>query len=285
MSNFKRGIRNPDFISALNNLLSNSQSFWHKIVNDKSLFIAIRDEYINVYHKGNSICKLWFEKGKVIGETHYKYLLDPYLNQYVKSTDGVFLLSNPECKFITSLNSLKHIKEASSAYAGIEKTGVHSFIVKGQDILDIEIAFINDVNSTDRIDFLKLEKNNKTQMLDLVFYEVKHFSNSEIRANKTQSPKVLDQLARYEIALNTHKADILISYKLVCENMKDLNLIKGNALIESVALGIESLEIDFKPRLIIFGFDQDQKDGKVWKNHRERLEKVLLNRLKTKGIL
>jgi hypothetical protein len=67
--------------------------------------------------------------------------------------------------------------------------------------------------------------------------------------------------------------------------MKDLNLIKGNALIESVALGIESLEIDFKPRLIIFGFDQDQKDGKVWKNHRERLEKVLLNRLKTKGIL
>ena len=95
MSNFKRGIRNPDFISALNNLLSNSQSFWHKIVNDKSLFIAIRDEKINVYHKGNSVCKLWFEKGKVIGETHYKYLLDPYLNQYVKSTDGVFLLSNP----------------------------------------------------------------------------------------------------------------------------------------------------------------------------------------------
>ena len=65
MSNFKRGIRNPDFISALNNLLSNSQSFWHKIVNDKSLFIAIRDEYINVYHKGIAFANYGLKRGKL----------------------------------------------------------------------------------------------------------------------------------------------------------------------------------------------------------------------------
>jgi len=65
MSNFKRGIRNPDFISALNNLLSNSQSFWHKIVNDKSLFIAIRDEKINVIIKGIAFANYGLKRGKL----------------------------------------------------------------------------------------------------------------------------------------------------------------------------------------------------------------------------
>jgi hypothetical protein len=33
----------------------------------------------------------------------------------------------------------------------------------------------------------------------------------------------------------------------------------------------ETLEVDTEPRLIVFGFDKDQKEGLVWNPHRERL--------------
>ena len=58
MGEFKRGIKNPKFIDALNVLYADKTSFWYKMVNNPQLYIAIRDNYINVYYKGQSLCKL-----------------------------------------------------------------------------------------------------------------------------------------------------------------------------------------------------------------------------------
>ena len=45
---------------------------------------------------------------------------------------------------------------------------------------------------------------------------------------------------------------------------------KISALIVRVAAG-EALHVDQEPRLIVFGFDKDQKDGPIWQRHRQRL--------------
>ena len=92
MGRFQRGIKDQSFIQALNDLRKNSDSSWSKMVEDRILFIAIRDEYIDVYYKGNSICKLSYNNG-VIVEVHYKYLnlsRPQTENVYVKIKGGKY---------------------------------------------------------------------------------------------------------------------------------------------------------------------------------------------------
>jgi len=291
MKKFTRGITDKAFISALNNLLSNKTSFWYKIVHDKDLFIAIRNNFISVYYRGNSICKLSYKKGDIIGSTHYKFLLNPDLNEYIKSQNGIFPSIQIKSRFLSSLDDIKSIKKASSIYAGLEKTGVGIISMKKNNVVDVEITFEDDdtfesateelsreFKKKGRIDYARLEGKDN---LKLVFYEAKHFSNSEIRSNGT--PKVFGQLDRYIKSINAHQVDIIQSYTIVCKNLKDLNLTKSRKLVERVANG-EKFSIDFEPRLIIFGYDKAQKDSKRWKEHREKLEHTLgKNRLRTIG--
>jgi len=280
MSEFKRGINNKAFISKLNDLNADNNSYWHNILKDNDLFIAIRNEYINVYYRGNSICELHFENSRIVGKTHYKYLLRSDLNEYVTSLNGIFSINNPAQKFVTSLNDLNLIKKASLVYSGEEKKGVHAISIKEKNVLDVEIAFSKLDSKTDRIDYLKLEE--IKGKLKLVFYEAKHFTNSEIRAEL--DPKVFNQIKKYEKTLKEHEAEIIKSYKLVCENLQELNLIKSHHdnYIKRISEG-EDFSIDFDPKLIIFGFDKDQKEGVYWKEHYDKLKKTFGDRLKTKG--
>ncbi|MDD4871303.1 MAG: hypothetical protein PHR77_12150 [Kiritimatiellae bacterium] len=279
MSGFQRGINDQSFIQALNDLKKNSDSYWNKMVEDRILFVAIRDEYINVYYKGNSICKLSYNKG-VIAEVHYKYLNLPRPqteNVYVKVKDGKYH------------EDIDLIKKASANYADEEKSEVYSTILANSDnnVIDVEIAFpqadvLHKRKRIDKIDYLRLERGqNSNTDIRLVFYEVKLLINSEIKSRTT--PKVLEQIDRYEEALHNHEADILTSYALVAKNLMKLGLIRNRDLIRLVADNPQSLSIDFKPRLIIPGNDQDQKDGKVWSTHRDKLSEALGDRLTIRG--
>ncbi|MGD1007882.1 MAG: hypothetical protein ABR980_11710 [Ignavibacteriaceae bacterium] len=270
MNQFSRGIKNQEFINALNVLYNKEGSFWNKMVHDKDLFIAIRDDYINVYYNGNSICKLYFKDSKIIGKTHYKYLLLPKLKkEYIESSDGIFQIEKPTEMFIPSLNDLKLIKKSSLVYSTVEKQGVHLILIKKKNVIDVEIAF----PKLDRIDYLKLKEINKS--LQLVFYEAKHFTNHELRSTKDK-PDVLRQILKYGTALRDHESEIIQSYKTVCKNLQELNLIKphNDNYIKRVSDG-ENISIDYAPKLLIFGFDQDQKGGSVWEKHRKKLEAEL----------
>lgn len=78
---FKHGI-SEDFILALNSEYEKGKSnWWYNLLNandlrkkKKAFFLAIRDESINIYYKGNSIVKISFDKrsGVIKGQTHYK---------------------------------------------------------------------------------------------------------------------------------------------------------------------------------------------------------------------
>jgi len=271
MSKFERGIKSLAFIDALNDLRKNPNSYWSKMVQDKDLFIAIRKERIHVYFQGNRLCELTYKKGTIVGETMYKFMLNPVLLQKnFTFINGTCISPTPPNLLTTSYTDFHLIKSSMSVYYGEEKNGVHEISISVPNVLDVEIAFEKDPvppkirKSTDRVDFLRLEK--QDDQLRLVFYEAKLFTNKEIRKSKGIKPPVIDQLHDYIKALKKHEPDILTSYALVCKNMQDLGLLNSKDLANSISSKL-SFSMDPIPRLVIFGFDEDQRTGKIHTEH------------------
>ena len=100
MSEFKRGIENSQFIKALN-----ENNHWQQIIKDNDLFVAIRNEYINVYYYGQSIARIEFIKNKIKWTTHKKYL---GLNEEGYTDTGLYL------------DKLEELKQNAKAYGGKE---------------------------------------------------------------------------------------------------------------------------------------------------------------------
>ena len=115
--------------------------------------------------------------------------------------------------------------------------------------MDIEVSFqsIDELDKHDRIDILLYNKSKRT----LQFVEAKHFSNKEIWSENT--PKVVSQVHRYELQIKHREQDILSE---CIEYVKVLNVIFGLTLPEPI-------DIENKVTLLIFGFDNDQKNGRL----------------------
>jgi hypothetical protein len=243
MREFKRGIRNPDFIKELKN-----NSYFQKMVKDEDLFIAIRNEYINVYYYGQSICKIDFIKRKNLLKwtTHKKYL---GIEESGYSATGDYL------------NRIDELKHNAKKHKGKEKEQVKKHILDDKElcILDVEVTFSREqINGKDyakrSIDYVTIEKTEDGKDI-LVFYEAKHITNSEIRSRTI--PDVLGQILRYEEALHQHEKDLKSSYEIVLQNLSELNILAHRNFIYK-KLNTEKLLIDFEPRLIIFGIDIDK---------------------------
>lgn len=267
MAIFKRGISNKNFIESLNNLYSDKKSFWHKIVNDKELFIGIRDEYLNVYYNGQSLCLLTYNKGIVEGKTHKKYMgLDE--GGYIKSRNGLIIEQKATISNLSEISIIK--SNIRSGYIGKEKVESYREVIDhSKHVIDVEITFVHELVSnphkksdyqTSSIDYLVLDKNK------LVFYEAKHFNSPEIRSNAT--PRVLHQIERYARELLNHKSEIENAYQTVLQNRKDLNILNDVLLPDN-------LEIDTQPYLIVFATDRNRSND----SHLQKLKMHLQDRL------
>ena len=115
-----------------------------------------------------------------------------------------------------------------------------------------------------------------------MFYEAKRFADHKaLRAKKLATPKVVEQINRYSTLLRDNIEKIEESYSRVCRNLLSLHGMSArhperNALLEQVSG--KPLSIDTEPRLVIFGFDADQRNGKAWTPHRDRLRDLLTKR-------
>ena len=219
--------------------------------NNQKVFLAIRDNRFDLYHNGGKLfCydssgfKTHLKYASVITASGKDYLTESELSSYR-------LASNFE-------NNYQRIKENCSNYSGIEASGVsnlyhkHSYLSNSNVIvLDIEISFesLNEENHQDRIDILLFNKDSKT----LQFVEAKHFSNNEIWSKTV--PKVIGQIKRYESQIAKRKIEILSAYS---EYIKIINRIFNISLPEAT-------KIDDNVTLLIFGFDNDQKKGRLKK--------------------
>ena len=229
---------------------------WSKRIKEdckaKDAFLAIRKNRIDLYHKG----------GKLFGfdndgfKTHLKYASvitvkekEDYLTE---KQLGEYKLAS---EFETSYT---RIKENCSNYSGPEDAGIstiyhkHSYLSDSNVVvLDIEVSLksLNENKSQDRIDILLFKKNSKT----LQFVEAKHYSNSEIWSESI--PKVIGQIKRYELQVAEKKEQLLSKYS---EYVKTLN-----SLFEITPALPLPVDIEDKVTLLIFGFDEDQRNGRL----------------------
>ncbi len=292
MPSFKKGL-SKDVVTALKNEYE-KRAFWYDVVNDPDLFIGIRDNYLNVYFMGNSLLKIQLEAGQLQSYTHYKYLLknkieDPYvgfdLGGEVDFGDQSFMETSP---------SITNLKNASRPYVGVEKKGVHNIVKANINVIDVEVALTQEQKdrvrnpkkekpTAPRIDFASfIETQNKG--LELQFFEAKHFSyGTVLRARGGNEPEVLGQLSDYQVLIDKYREEITSSYRSVCCNLVEILPAtrvcpRAKAISEGAPFTVSNL-----PRLVIFGFDSDQSNGKNWKPHLEKLKELLPGRVLARG--
>ena len=287
---FNRGI-DQRFVDRLNAEYERG-GWWRAIVSDPDLFIAIRDGYLNVYQNGNSLLKLTLDGERLVGETHYKYLLRPDVAKpYIPVDGGTVKLPDAVALFHADLSDVPALKRAAAAYGGEEKAGVHRIVMGNPNVVDVEIAFGLEGNgdeapATRRIDFAALCP--ATNGVELVFYEAKLFANKEIRAAGDTPPPVVGQIEGYRKLLAEHTDPLVKSYRAVCGNLVALEGVRDRYASSLDLMGLvagkdAALHVGEAVRLVVFGFDADQRDGKVWAGHRQKLETALGKRLLLKG--
>lgn len=295
MSEFKRGLTD-DFVCKLNDLYGQEKSWWKELVDDPDTFVAIRDNYVNVYYQGASLALVQPSGSGVAARVHYKYLLDPEPwrdDEYVRvGKDGEVDWGRlGRESFPMDRINVRALKAAAENYAGEEKTGVHEIIRANHNILDVEIAIgqrgtAAKAPSAPRIDFAALHVSEAGP--EVVFYEAKTFANHKaLRARGAGKPEVISQIRTYEQLLKDNRSSIEKSYEHVCRNLRALSGIrernrKRYEMLENVAG--KPLTIDEEPKLVVFGFDNDQRVGKTWEPHRKKLEdKLSCERVLLKG--
>lgn len=279
------------FLKGLNDVYDGDNRWWRNLADDPDIFIAIRGGYLNAYYKGSSLLRLSQKGGGLCGDIHYKYLLKPERKpEYVSVVDGTPAIRSHEDFFLTDLSDVGSLKKAADLYAGTEKAGVHDIIKKNPNIVDVEIAFGSEKgddgkSTVPRLDFAALQET--ADGIRLVFFEAKHFSNGGLRAKNGQ-PAVLTQIERYGGLLNRHAATVLESYQqmfssLLCMKGANVRNPARDRLMQMVASGEKPLELDPDPRLVVFGFDADQKAGPYWSVHLQKLKDALGTRFLAKG--
>ena len=227
------------------------------------VFPAIRNEIIDFYHKGGRL----FSYDRDGFKTHVKYasVYQEHPEAYITES---MLGKLKQIQNFT--DGYKRIKENCSLYSGVEAQGVskiyenHSFARSKSDsssvvVLDIEVSFeaMEEDRLQDRIDVLLFEKEKKR----LIFCEAKHFSNSEIWAEKAENIKVLKQIGRYNGQIKDKEDQIIEAYNNYTKIVKDLF---------QTALPNPELICPIVP-LIIFGFDRDQLKGRFKELFKEKI--------------
>lgn len=299
---FKKGLSDT-FLDALEELANETGSWWSDVLTDKGLLIAIRDGYLNVYWRGQSLFNVRLKGSRVVATTHPKYLIDPSLSKLVafdgRSFDVAKLIESGFVRCYEGPETLRRLKRAASVYAGVEKIGVHAIATVDPSIVDVEIAMSTagmepasveewDAGQIPRIDIAKFQDGSGGP--ELVFWEAKDFGNAELRARGQDTPPVIAQIAKYEATLAHHHDAVLASYTRVAYDLQRIaTMSKGirtiSPVVSAVASGTSKLRVseDHPVGLVVFGFSAADKADPSWKMHRGKLVERLPARFKAAG--
>ncbi|MFG1248762.1 hypothetical protein [Xanthobacter flavus] len=271
MAGFKRGIRKSGMIEALAELAT-KDSWWRDVLHDKSLVIGVRDDYLNVYWRGQSIFKVEMKHDRIVATTHPKYLLNPDLSGQVAldAETGAFALDGFDAltRAYVPGETLGKLKRAAGLFAGEEKEGVQAIVSANPNVVDVEIAFPAEPGSRSvpRIDIATF--NETEDGVKLVFWEAKVLGNPELRTAGDKN--VVKQIENYRTRLTQHASEVIETYRLIARHLVAFADMSGGArmvapAVRNVADGAPlSLSSPPDVRLIVYGFDADQRDG-AWK--------------------
>lgn len=276
---FNRGLSDP-FIDLLREEAT-KPGWWRDVLQDETLLVGVRDEYLNVYWQGQALFTVTCVENKLQVTTHEKFLLDPDLNGQIRLEDSGFKIEGLRAKgFMSQLKAgttLPKIKRAAQRFADSEKKGCHVIAKRNAMVVDFEVAFPTDADfptQRNRVDLACFEESNGS--VRLTFWEAKHFANPELRAQDGDAP-VVHQIERYTAWITAHRTELEKSYRRVAQNLAEFEKMGWKRTlpvsVKAVAANMPLSLDDVPPvSLLIFGFDQDQRDGQVWARHRKKQE-------------
>jgi hypothetical protein len=304
MSYFKRGL-SKELTKVLDDLAADpGKNWWKEVLDNKKLLLAVRGGYLNAYAQGQSILKIGAENGtgldtdgNPVVSIHYKYLLEPSRppgKEYIRFNGKSFVI-DPRDVICTNYKTdwtLDRLINAASPYASQEKKGVHVIAGKNPTVVDLEIAFTEtgeageDATSL-RIDLAALHPDGDAKA-KLVFYEAKRADDSRLHTGAKGDAEVVEQMESYDRFLRMGASDLARAYKDVCCTLVRLRSHSSRSPTQIIReVGGESptrrLSVDPVARLLVFGFDQDRKDGKIFMGRIEALQDRLARPVVAKG--
>lgn len=262
---FKRNLYNKDIIERL----KNDNLFKDKLLKDIQngvVYPTIREDKLNFYY-----CKrlLFDYEDRFMTNSKFAFVPKEYKPTYVADGKEVGAIAN-------FYDGYENIKERAKLYASPEDKGVSNIcrngnvisnLPNGYIVLDIEVAFEKEIIENNKVTI----RQNRIDILlygieerQLRFVEAKHFSNGEIKS--TTIPNVVGQIKKYDKELEKRNDEILYVY---AEYIKDLNKIFDEIMEKPITAPISVLP---KCGLIIFGFDDDQKNGRLQKNIESKIK-------------
>ena len=242
MENFERQISNA-FINKLN-----ISEWWIELVkivqNDKNYNIQIRNNYLNVYYKMNSLFKIDFIKNAIVITTHYKFI--PIVKEQPKGKEYINLIdSNGKLNLLNDMeldcfkndfiSNIKRIEKQIDMFHDDEKYYQSKLIEKNIDIiLDAETQ-----SDFGRIDLMALI-NNK-----IVAIELKRLFDDRLH----DSIKMDKQLGNYAEFMTINKDNIKQAYKNTIDSKIALKLIDSKSKLYNIDW--DNITIAEKPILAI----------------------------------
>ena len=293
---FKRDL-SIEFIEELKKLALKGGWLKEILKNRADFIIALRGDYLNIYHNGQSLFKVEYKNKKVSVSTNPKYLLNPDISGQVFFDGNNFDLADYDAKHkeekiliscYKEQNTLEKLKRSANKYSGIEKTGVHDICRVNKNIIDVEITLtkISDGDSpkktAKRLDIAQfIEIDNQ---INLCFWEEKEYRNPELwsigkKSNhingEEKDVQVISQVKEYRCLVETYRTSLRKSYELVAKNLVEIAKMSGHertvdSLIERVAAGEDFIVSPKNIGIVLFGFSQFEKDS-------QKQEKLLRN--------
>ncbi|MDR2506450.1 MAG: hypothetical protein LBD67_00405 [Candidatus Accumulibacter sp.] len=286
---FNRGV-NDEFAKRLNAEYDTCR-WWKLLASDTDLFITIRNACIEVYWNGDSLLKIELHGDRIVGEIHYKYLLRHDLpKSALRVHGGTVSFPNASTFFLNDLLDIAALKRAARPYASGGQALLYRIIRSNWNVIDLDIVLgVDEHGQKDKIDFAALRAaSDASDGAELVFYVARPFSSPEIRNAGEGRPPVLERIERYRELIVQHARELENVYRAVCKNLTGFYWTWDRYDAVSIDLMHRVAEngpfrINEMPRLIVFDFDNDQRDGRDWAIHRKKLEAALGNRFLLKG--
>lgn len=245
-----------EFIDELNRLHADEKSWWHKMVEDEKVFILIRENRIHIKVNGGTLLQVEMDvQGSLKCQAHEDFLsLRSETNPYIQLTED----KTTAIKRVEGLKGLaeyyEQIKRRIKLFSENEKKVVQDIGANNKQIVDLEVGLEGELKpeaarkGAQRVDMAAVSNEGV-----LVFFEVKLFDNSEIRSDET--PRVVNQMKKYESLLKKYRNDILAGYK----DQFDMYAILEGRFFKRRRQVLERFDVYSKARLIITGFDSSQQ--------------------------
>lgn len=250
-----------EFIEQLNKLHDDTNSWWHKIVNYREVFVAIRNNSLNAYIKGGSIGRIEWQQGRIAFKVHHSYLVfaKPGKARYA---DLLLERNRPESICIDNAQAFaKNIAKVAgliNLQVGEERKAENKIAANNAIVVDKEAAFTSEAEKGDTGDVRQDDQAGRVDLVavdkgTLVFTELKLYSNPELYART--EPAVCGQLITYHRWLTDYSEEIVGAY----EELGTLyGRLKGKTFKRRCDLLNGKLCIAPIPRLLIVGFDSEQ---------------------------